>query len=60
MGVGSWVRFGAEGVKGGLMAGGWGWLVGFASVAFGMGGWEWVVVGADGWLLTRWLRLGFF
>ena len=40
MGVGLWVWLGAEEVKGGLVAGGWGWSVGFAGVAFGMGGWE--------------------
>ena len=34
------VWLGAEAVKGGLVAGGWSWLVGFASVAFGVGSWE--------------------
>ena len=59
MGVSWRVWLGAEAVKGGLVAGGWSWLVGFTSVAFGMGGWEWVVVGVDGWLLTGWLWLVF-
>ena len=39
------------------MAGGQGWLIGFVGVAFGMGGWEWVVVGVDGWLLMMWVCL---
>ena len=39
------------------MAGGQGWLIGFVGVAFGMGGWEWVVVGVDGWLLIMWVCL---
>ena len=39
------------------MAGGQGWLIGFVGVAFGMGGWESVVVGVDGWLLMMWVCL---
>ena len=38
VGVGSWVVLGAEGVQGGLVAGGQGWVVGFVGVAFGMSG----------------------
>ena len=36
VGVGSWVELGAEGVQGGLVADGQGWVVGFVGVAFGM------------------------
>ena len=57
MGVGSWVELGAEGVQGGLVAGGQGWVIGFVGVAFGMSGGEGVVVGVDGWLLMMWVCL---
>ena len=50
---------GTEAVKGGLVAVGWSWLVGVRRVSFGVvGGWEWVVVGVDWWLVTVWLQLG--
>ena len=55
MGVGSWVELGAEGVQGGLVAVGQGWVIGFVGGAFGMGGGEWVIVGVDGWLLMMWV-----
>ena len=45
---------GAEAIKGGLVADGWRGWVGFTGVAFGVCGWEWVVVGVDGWLLAGW------
>ena len=57
VGVSSWVELGAEGVQGGLVAGGQGWVIGFVGVAFGMSGGEWVVVGVDGWLLMMWVCL---
>ena len=57
MGVSSWVELGAEGVQGGLVAVGQGWVIGFVGVAFGMSGGEWVIVGVDGWLLMMWVWL---
>jgi hypothetical protein len=57
MGVGWGVGLGAEAVKRGLVAGGWCWLVSVSCLAFGVCGWELLIVGVDGWLLVGWVRL---
>jgi hypothetical protein len=50
VGVDWWIWLCAEAVEGGLVAGGWrGWVV-LVSGASEVSGWEWLVVGVDGWL----------